>query len=148
MKNTACGTLTAPDGIGRSTVRATLASNSLSVMSLNVQPAPRIPIAPMPNKRYSQRVSPKTSGVGVQLLVASAKDHQQGNNTSQVPMGRSKRASLKYGLIVAGSIRSNQPPFLISLALFFKLSKTLTMILLSGYQIIDAISGHARTMVC
>ena len=148
MNNTACGTLTVPDGMGRSAVRATLASNFLSVMSLNVHPAPRITIAPMPNKRYSQRVSPKTSGVGAQLLVASAKDHQQGNNTSQVPMGRSKRASLKYGLITAGSIRFNHPPFVISLALFFKLSKTFTMILLSGYQIIGAISGHTRTMVC
>jgi hypothetical protein len=51
-------------------------------------------------------------------------------------------------LITAGSIRFNHPPLLISLALFFKLSNTLIMFPLSGYQIIDAISGHARTMVC
>jgi hypothetical protein len=47
MKPAACGTVTCPDGIGRERVRATCASMSRSVMSFQVQPAPRITKAPI-----------------------------------------------------------------------------------------------------
>ena len=51
----ACATLTCPAGIGRDRVRSTLASRSRSVMSFQVQPAPRITKAPMKNSTITQR---------------------------------------------------------------------------------------------
>src|SRR3984957_7479486 len=48
-KTSACGTLTCPAGIGRDRVRSTLASRSRSVMSFQVQPAPRMAKAPKKN---------------------------------------------------------------------------------------------------
>ena len=53
MNAIAALTLTAPEGIGRTLVRSTLASKSRSTMSLKVQPAPRITTAPMPNSTIS-----------------------------------------------------------------------------------------------
>ena len=63
------------------------ASRSRSVMSFQVQPAPRITKAPMKNSAQSQgrgRMSGATP-------VASAADHQHGISNSQEPIGRSKR---------------------------------------------------------
>ena len=54
-------------------------------------------------------------------------------------MGRSKRASLKYGLITAGSIRFNHPPFVISLVLFLKLSKTFISL---GYKKVSELDWY------
>ena len=84
MNTAAWRTLTAPLGIGRPAVRATRASKSRSAMSLRVQPAPRMIAAPMANSASSQ-------GSG-QPGVASAVLHQQGNISSQMPIGRSMRA--------------------------------------------------------
>ena len=41
---------------------------------------------------------------------ASTCDHQQGNSSSQAPIGRSKRASFRYGFQAAGAARSTQLP--------------------------------------
>ena len=88
-KTSACDTLTWPAGIGRDRVRSTLASRSRSVMSFQVQPAPRITKAPMKNSTttnanwLTSRATP----------AASAADHQHGISSSQDPIGRSKRAS-------------------------------------------------------
>jgi hypothetical protein len=82
----ACGTETRPLGIGRKRVRATLPSYSRSTMSLRVQPAPRIAAAPIANTTSS-------TGSG-QRSAARAIPHQPGNSSSQVPIGRSSRASL------------------------------------------------------
>src|ERR1700744_2616064 len=49
-KASACFTLTCPAGIGRERVRSTLASRSRSVMSFQVQPAPRMAKAPAKNR--------------------------------------------------------------------------------------------------
>ena len=95
MKTIAALTLTAPDGIGRTLVRSTLASKSRSTMSLKVQPAPRITTAPMPNSTISRQ-----SG---QRSAAKAMPHQHGKSSSQVPIGRSSRASRIYGRSAAGT---------------------------------------------
>ena len=85
----ACFTVTCPDGIGRDRVRATCASNSLSVMSFQVHPAPRIKKAPMAQPRMIQR----SNSLNEVDAAASNTPHQQGNNSSHVPMGRSARLS-------------------------------------------------------
>src|SRR5579863_3524751 len=105
-KTSACGTLTCPAGIGRDFVRSTLASRSRSVMSFQVQPAPRMAKAPRKNNAM-------TSGSRLRLCVspaASAVDHQHGNSSSQDPIGRSRRASRKYGRDHAGARVSTQLP--------------------------------------
>ena len=48
-------TLTCPEGIGRERVRSTLPSKSLSLTSFQVQPAPRMSQAPMPQPAAIQR---------------------------------------------------------------------------------------------
>ncbi len=89
MKASACFTLTWPEGIGRVAVRATLPSISRSVMSFQVQPAPRIAVAPMPNSTPYQ-ISIQTGSPDP--CPAMATPHQQGSSNSQVPIGRSQRA--------------------------------------------------------
>ena len=84
-------TETWPAGIGRERVRSTLASRSRSVMSFQVQPAPRIANAPMKNKTTvsgKDRNWPDTPA-------ASAADHQHGISSSHDPIGRSSRESLR-----------------------------------------------------
>ncbi len=87
---TACVTDTAPEGMGRERVRATAPSMWRSVMSFQVQPAPRIRKAPMPQPAKihasSHRACPSAS-------MASVRPHQQGRSRSHVPMGRSARDS-------------------------------------------------------
>jgi len=82
--------VTWPDGIGREAVRATDPSMSRSVMSFQVQPAPRIRTAPTPQPaaihRSCQPACPSDS-------MASVSPHQQGSSNSHVPMGRSARDS-------------------------------------------------------
>ena len=95
MKKTALRTLIAPLAIGRDAVRATRASKLRSAMSFRVQPAPRMIAAPRANRRRNQ-------GSG-QPGLASAVLHQQGNISSQMPIGRSTRASRRYGRAVAGA---------------------------------------------
>ncbi len=89
MNPIACGTVTWPEGIGRDRVRATSASMSRSVMSFQVQPAPRItkaPIAMAGNSHRSTQRHPEST-------IASVIPHQHGISKSQVPIGRSARAS-------------------------------------------------------
>src|SRR5262245_17628502 len=59
-------------------------------------------MAPSPNKANSQESR--------QPPHASARDHQQGKSSSQVPMGLSSRINLAYGRAGAGTSRSTQPP--------------------------------------
>ena len=66
---------------------ATLASNSRSVTSFQVQPAPRMMTAPSPNSTKSSSRC-QSAGPG-----ASARLHQHGNSRSHVPIGRSSRMS-------------------------------------------------------
>jgi hypothetical protein len=77
----------APLAIGRPAVRVTRRSKSRSAMSLMVQPAPRITTAPMAKRISSLRLGPSPGGA------ASAMDHQPGKSSSQLPIGRSSRAS-------------------------------------------------------
>src|SRR3981189_23880 len=103
---TACGTLTCPAGIGRERVRSTNASRSRSVMSFQVQPAPRMANAPMKN-------SAMMTGNWLQSWMtpaASAADHQHGISSSQDPIGRSRRESRKYGRDQGGARVSTQLP--------------------------------------
>jgi len=90
-KASACLTLTWPAGIGRERVRSTLASRSRSVMSFQVQPAPRMTKAPMKNSTITSG-NDETSRA---IAAASAADHQHGISSSQEPIGRSKRESRK-----------------------------------------------------
>jgi hypothetical protein len=76
--------------MGRERVRATRPSKSRSTMSLKVQPAPRMTMAPMRN-RVSRRISGSPPPAATW---ASAIDHQPGSSSSHQPIGRSKRASL------------------------------------------------------
>ncbi len=89
MKAPACQTLTWPEGIGRERVRATSASMRWSVMSFQVQPAPRITKAPMAKAANSQRSIQRQPSA----MIASVSPHQQGISKSQVPIGRSARIS-------------------------------------------------------
>jgi hypothetical protein len=89
----ACCAVTCPDGIGRDLVRATAASKSRSVMSFQVQPAPRIRKAPMAQPRTIQR-SKRFRPAG-SAAAASITPHQHGSRRSHVPMGRSARLSLR-----------------------------------------------------
>ena len=85
----ACATLTCPAGIGRERVRSTLASRSRSVMSFQVQPAPRIDESADEEQRH-------VSGSDLtwpDMPAASAADHQHGINNSHDPIGRSRRES-------------------------------------------------------
>jgi len=79
--------LTSPEGSGRLRVRSTWASTLRSRMSFQVQPAPRMASAPRANSAI-RPASLSQSGAA-----ASASDHQQGNSSSQMPIGRSQRAS-------------------------------------------------------
>ena len=85
----ACDALTWPAGIGRDRVRSTLASRSRSVMSFQVQPAPRITKAPMKNSTttHASRL------ISCATPAASAADHQHGISSSHDPIGRSRRES-------------------------------------------------------
>src|SRR6267154_3028189 len=99
----ACGTLTCPAGIGRERVRSTNASRSRSVMSFQVQPAPRMANAPMKNSAMMRGNCPMSPA-------ASAADHQHGISSSQDPIGRSRRESRKYGRDQGGARVSTQLP--------------------------------------
>ena len=55
----AAGTLTCPDGIGRDRVRSTRASMSRSTRSFQVQPAPRMTMAPISNSTICQGSGPR-----------------------------------------------------------------------------------------
>ena len=79
--------VTSPAGSGRLRVRSTWASTLRSTMSFQVQPAPRMASAPSAN-RAIQPISRPQSGAA-----PSAADHQQGSISSQMPIGRSQRAS-------------------------------------------------------
>ena len=68
-------------------VRATRASISRSTMSLIVQPAPRMAMAPI-----AKRIIRSSGGKRPSAPLARAIDHQQGNSSSQIPIGRSWRA--------------------------------------------------------
>src|SRR6201985_3713977 len=102
----ACATLTCPAGIGRERVRSTCASRSRSVMSFQVQPAPRMAKAPMKNSTMSRGSARRSFA----RPAASATDHQHGIKSSQEPIGRSSRASLRYGRDQAGAVVSTQLP--------------------------------------
>ena len=84
----ACLVLTCPDGMGRERVRSTAPSKSRSVISFQVQPAPRISQAPKPQAMKIHR-SPQRGCPSAKM--ARAKPHQQGNSNNHVPMGRSAR---------------------------------------------------------
>jgi len=86
----ACLVLTCPEGIGREAVRATEPSILRSVMSFQVQPAPRIRKAPMPQPAKIHR---SNSEARPSCTIDSKSPHQQGSSSSQVPMGRSARDS-------------------------------------------------------
>src|SRR6202047_2620235 len=102
----ACGTLTCPAGIGRDRVRSTLASRSRSVMSFQVQPAPRMAKAPTKNSAMTRGNRPML----LAMAAASAADHQHGISNSQNPIGRSRRASRKEGRDHGGANVSTQLP--------------------------------------
>src|SRR6266567_1152585 len=102
----ACGTLTCPAGIGRERVRSTSASRSRSVMSFQVQPAPRMANAPMKNSAMMRGNWP----MSLMTPAASAADHQHGISSSQDPIGRSRRESRKYGRDQGGARVSTQLP--------------------------------------
>ena len=76
----ACLTPTCPAGIGRERVRSTLASRSRSVMSFQVQPAPRMTKEPIRNnaRMSGNRLTSRA------IAAASAADHQHGSNNSQM----------------------------------------------------------------
>ncbi len=99
-------TLTCPDGIGRERVRSTLASMSRSIRSFQVQPAPRITMAPIRNNNTCQGSGPQRPAG----IAASAADHQHGRSSSHHPIGRSSRVSRRYGRVQAGAIVSTQFP--------------------------------------
>ena len=104
---TAPRTVTWPDGIGRERVLATAASNSRSVMSFHVHPAPRMsqaPIAhPMPIQRWVRVNAPVDKAATVKL-------HQHGISKSHVPIGRSARLSRRNPRDQAGAKVSTQLP--------------------------------------
>src|SRR5258708_39163257 len=102
----ACGTLTCPAGIGRERVRSTNASRSRSVMSFQVQPAPRMANAPMKNSAMMRGNWPML----LMTPAASAADHRHGSGSSQDPIGRSGRESRKYGRDHGGARVSTQLP--------------------------------------
>jgi hypothetical protein len=81
-------------------------------MSLIAQPAPRMITAPMPNR--AQKPSNRADGDGAARVAL----HQQGSNSNQVPIGRSRRISFRYGRTAAGQ-RSVQPPTGMSLTIGF-----------------------------
>ena len=78
--------LTSPAGSGRLRVRSTWASILRSTMSFQVQPAPRMASAPIANSAIQPARRPHSGAA------PSAADHQQGNISSQMPIGRSQRA--------------------------------------------------------
>src|ERR1700692_271818 len=102
----ACGTLTWPAGIGRDRVRSTSASRSRSVMSFQVQPAPRMAKAPTKNSARIRGSRPMSWATPA----ASAADHQHGISSSHDPIGRSRRESRKYGRDHTGARLSTQLP--------------------------------------
>jgi hypothetical protein len=76
----ACRGVTCPEGIGRDLVRATAASKSRSVMSFQVQPAPRIRKAPMAQPttiQPSNRFRPAGIGRGGQHHAPPAGQQQK-----------------------------------------------------------------------
>ena len=79
--------LTSPAGSGRPRVRSTRASILRSTMSFQVQPAPRMASAPSANSAIQPTRRPQSAPL------PSAADHQQGSISSQMPIGRSQRAS-------------------------------------------------------
>ena len=99
-------TLTCPAGIGRERVRSTLASRSRSVISFQVQPAPRMTKAPTKNNAMFNGSGRRSRAVPA----ASAADHQQGINSSHDPIGRSRRESRRYGRNHSGARVSTQLP--------------------------------------
>ena len=96
------GIVIAPEANGRLAVRDTFESNLRSNRSLITQPAPRISMAPTPNN-----INSKGSGKPPPLG-AIDNAHQPGKSNNQVPMGRSMRTSLRYGLAAVGAILSTQ----------------------------------------
>ena len=84
----ACVGETCPEGIGRERVRSTAASILRSVMSFQVQPAPRIRKAP---SALATKIHRSLSPARPSHSIASASPIQQGSSKSQVPMGRSAR---------------------------------------------------------
>src|SRR5947209_5034985 len=105
-KTNACRTLTWPAGIGRDLVLSTLASRSRSVMSFQVQPAPRMTKAPTKNRATMRGNGP----ISWATPAARAADHQHGNSNSQEPIGRSRRESRRYGRDHRGARVSTQLP--------------------------------------
>eukprot|EP00962_Isochrysis_galbana_P054353 scaffold25862_cov93-Isochrysis_galbana.AAC.2 len=91
----------ASEARGRCFVRATCRSRSRSSRSFTVHPAPRIATAPAVKRTHSARSGGDPAGA------ARARLHRQGHRRSQVPMGRSHRASWPYGTAHAGSSRFN-----------------------------------------
>lgn len=99
----ACICVMCPAASGRLAVRITRASISRSIMSLNVQPAPRMTNAPRPNSAICEM-----GGKIVPWSLASKRPQRHGKNKSQVPIGRSSRAKRAYGRADAGKSRSTQ----------------------------------------
>jgi hypothetical protein len=85
----AARTLTCPDGIGRERVRSTLASMSRSTRSFQVQPAPRMTMAPTNSRTMCHGLGPQAPPA----TAASADDLLHGNSNSHQPIGRSRRVS-------------------------------------------------------
>src|SRR5215813_10791418 len=75
-------------------------------MSFQVQPAPRMTKLPTKNSAISSGKDLSSWATPA----ASASDHQQGIKSSQEPIGRSNRASLRYGRDHGGAIVSTQLP--------------------------------------
>ncbi len=84
--------LTCPDGMGREAVRATDPSKSRSVMSFQVQPAPRINHAP---RAHPIAIQASSARGWPSCNIANANPHQQGISNNHVPIGRSARLSLR-----------------------------------------------------
>eukprot|EP01139_Manchomonas_bermudensis_P026466 Amastigsp_a850756_5.p3 type:complete len:211 gc:universal Amastigsp_a850756_5:323-955(+) len=100
-KTKACLGTSWPDARGRSRVRATRASMSRSQRSLTMQPAPRIATAPIPQS--AMYLSSRAPMPWAFSAPAMPMDHTHGQYRSHVPMGRSRRASLRYGRHDAGA---------------------------------------------
>ena len=84
----ACVRDTRPLAMGRLRVRATFKSMSRSTMSLKVQPAPRMAMAPIRNST-SDTKSNATMGWAT---ATSPSDIAQGQKSNSKPIGRSQRA--------------------------------------------------------
>ena len=76
-----------------------------------MHPAPRIKNAPIEHENKSQKSLDTTCSSS---KIPTNSPHQHGINNNQVPIGRSARDNLKYGLSLIGAKLSTQLPVMAS----------------------------------